>query len=83
MAEPTKTNPDMPLGKQNYILMGAGVLLIILGFIFLAGGGSDDPNVFNYEMFNTRRLVVAPLFILGGLTVEFVAIMRKPKKSDK
>ena len=79
---PKLDNPDMPLGRQNYKLMFVGVVLIILGFILLAGGGSDDPDKFNYEMFNTRRLVVAPLFLLSGLTIEVIAIMKRPKKSE-
>ena len=77
-----KANPDMPLGKQNYILMLVGVALIAFGFILLAGGGSDSPDEFNYAMFNARRLVAAPLFLLAGLAVEVVAIMKRPKKSE-
>lgn len=67
-------------GKINYILMGIGLLVLILGYIFLSGGGSDDPNVFNYEMFNARRLFVAPVLITLGFIIEIVAIMYSPKK---
>ncbi len=66
-------------GTINYILMGVGILLLALGYIFLAGGGSDDPNVFNPAMFDTRRLYVAPILIVLGFVVEIVAIMFKKK----
>lgn len=70
---------DFAFRKINYILMGIGVILLALGYILLSGGGSDDPNVFNDDLFNTRRLVIAPLVILSGIIVEIVAIMKRPK----
>ena len=66
-------------GLVNYILMAAGLILLAIGYILLAGGGSDDPNVFNPEMFNVRRLYVAPILIVLGFVVEIVAIMFKKK----
>jgi hypothetical protein len=66
--------------KINYILIGVGILFLVLGYILLAGGGSDDPEVFNPAIFDTRRLVVAPIFMLLGLIVEIVAIMYRAKK---
>ena len=56
-----------------------GVLVIIAGLILLTGGGSDDPMVFNYAMFDFRRLVAAPLVIVAGLVIVGVAIMKKDK----
>ena len=53
------------------------------GFILLAGGGSDDPQVFNYAMFDFRRLVAAPIVIVAGIVVEVVAIMRRPKEKRR
>ena len=66
-------------GKTNYIIMIAGVVLIALGYIFLTGGGSDDPEVFNPDMFDGRRLFLAPILIILGLIAEIVAIMFKSK----
>ena len=66
-------------GKINYIIMLVGIVLLALGYIFLSGGGSDDPNVFNPAMFDTRRLYVAPILIVLGFVVEIVAIMYKKK----
>ena len=65
---------------MNYILVGIGILLLGIGYILLSGGGSEDPNVFNDAMFDSRRLVVAPLMIVAGLVVEICAIMFRSKK---
>ena len=70
-------------GKINYIIMLVGIVLLALGYIFLSGGGSDDPNVFNPEMFNGRRLYAAPIFIILGLVTEIVAIMYRPKNKTE
>ena len=59
--------------------MLAGLALIVLGFLLMSGGGSEDPNVYNPELFSARRIVVAPLFIVMGFALEVWAIMRKPK----
>ncbi|MBP3763658.1 MAG: DUF3098 domain-containing protein [Bacteroidales bacterium] len=69
-------------GTINYILMGIGLLLLAVGYILLSGGGSDDPTQFNPEMFNARRLYVAPALIVIGFIVEIVAIMYKDKKKQ-
>ena len=69
--------------RGNFILMLVGVLLVIIGYVLMAGGGSDDPAVFNPEIFSTRRIVIAPSFILAGLLVEVFAIMKtRNSKND-
>lgn len=72
---------ELAFGKVNYILMAVGIVLLALGYILLTGGGSDDPNVFNSAMFDSRRLVVAPILIVLGFVVEIVAIMYKGRKA--
>ncbi|MBP3425145.1 MAG: DUF3098 domain-containing protein [Rikenellaceae bacterium] len=67
----------MALGKKNLVLMAIGVAVIVLGFVLMAGGGSDDPEVFNYEMFNFRRITLAPLLVIGGFAFEIYAIMKR------
>lgn len=74
-----KKNLQLAFGKVNYILMAAGIVLLAIGYLLLAGGGSDDPNVFNPAMFDSRRLVWAPILIVLGFVVEIVAIMYKKK----
>ena len=75
-----KTNKPMIFGKKNYQFLFIGLGLIVLGFILMSGGGSDDPNVWNPEIFNFRRIRLAPMVILLGLAVEIYAIMVTPKK---
>jgi hypothetical protein len=72
--------PQFALTRENYILMGIGVVLIFIGFILMIGGASKDPNVFNEDMFNFRRLTLSPILILAGFAVELYAIMKKPKE---
>ena len=64
----------------NYILMAVGILLLAIGYVLLSGGGSDDPNVFNPAMFDSRRLVWAPVLIVLGFVVEIAAIMYRKKR---
>ena len=68
-------NGKMATTPKGLRLMIAGLLVMVAGFILLAGGGSKDPQVFNYAMFDFRRLVAAPVVILAGIVVEVVAIM--------
>ena len=66
-------------GKENYRLLLIGLGLIVMGFLLMIGGGSKDPNVFSYDIFNFRRLTLAPILIIAGYVVEIFAIMKKPK----
>jgi len=82
-AKPTEAKEkEMPFGKLNYILVLVGIAFIALGFILMTGGGSDDPDVFNEEMFNFRRITLAPILCLVGFVIEIVAIMKRPKKNN-
>ncbi len=65
--------------KNNYILFAAGLVLMIIGYLLMVGGGSDNPEVFNPEIFSAQRIIVAPMFILAGLLVEVFAIMKNGK----
>ncbi|MDB2571692.1 MAG: DUF3098 domain-containing protein [Polaribacter sp.] len=66
-------------GKRNYIIMLVGLFVIALGFVFMAGGGSDDPTVFNEEIYNWQRIRLAPTLIIIGLGIEIYAILANPK----
>lgn len=74
------TKPVFVFGKKNYKFMFIGLACIALGFILMAGGGSDDPNVFNPEIFNFRRIRLAPMVILIGFGVQVYAILLNPDK---
>ena len=65
--------------KKNYIWMFIGLAFIALGFIQMAGGGSDDPNVFSNAVFSVQRIRVAPTLILIGFGIQIYAILLKPK----
>ncbi len=80
MSKNQKSNMQFLFGKKNYKFMLIGIGVIILGFILMAGGGSDDPNVFNPEMYNFRRIRLAPTLVLIGLGIEIYAIMLNPNK---
>lgn len=67
--------------KKNYIFMFIGLAFIALGFILMSGGGSDDPNVFNEEIYNFRRIRLAPTLVLIGLGIEIYAILLNPHKN--
>lgn len=68
------------LDKSNYILMGIGLIIIVIGFILMTGGRSNDPNVFNESMFNFQRVTLAPMLVFGGFVFEIYAILKKPKE---
>ena len=75
----------MAITPKGLRLVLAGVLVMIAGYILMTGGGSDDPAVFNYAMFDFRRLVAAPIVILAGIAVIVVGIMGRfgKKKEEK
>lgn len=66
-------------GKKNYLIMLIGLAFIGIGFILMAGGGSDDPQVFNEAIYNFQRIRLAPTLVLIGFAIEIYAIMVKSK----
>lgn len=75
-------NNKMAITPKGLKYLLTGLLVMISGYILMIGGGSDDPAVFNYAMFDFQRLVAAPIVILCGIIIEIVAIM-KVFKGDK
>lgn len=67
--------------KQNYLIFITGLVLIVLGYLLMIGGGSDDPNVFNNAIFDAQRITVAPIVCLIGFVTIVVAIMWRPKNT--
>lgn len=83
-----KQGPVFTFDKQNYIFMAIGFVVILLGYILMAGGKADNPAVFSDAIFNTRRITLAPILIMIGFAIEVYAILKKPadnsaEKSDK
>jgi hypothetical protein len=67
--------------KVNYKILLIGIAVIALGFILMSGGGSEDPNVFNEEVFSFRRIRLAPTTVLIGFGITIYAILKNPKKA--
>ncbi|MAS68324.1 MAG: DUF3098 domain-containing protein [Flavobacteriaceae bacterium] len=75
-----KNEKEFLFGKRAYRIMGIGIALIVLGFVLMTGGGSDDPNVFNPEMYSPLRIRLAPTLVLAGFAALVVAILATKKK---
>jgi hypothetical protein len=75
-----ETKHEFLFEKVNYKILLIGIAVIVLGFLLMSGGGSDDPNVFNEEIFNFRRIRLAPTTVLIGFGITIYAILKNPKK---
>ncbi|MBN2262434.1 MAG: DUF3098 domain-containing protein [Prolixibacteraceae bacterium] len=77
-----KKENTFALTGENYKLMIIGLVAIVIGFLLMIGGGSDDPSVFNYDVFSFRRITLAPMLALFGFLFIIYAIMKKPKSKE-
>lgn len=73
--------PSM-FGRENYMWMLIGLVVMAAGMFLLSGGASNkDPNVFDKDaVYSTTRITIAPIVILAGLVIEIFAIFKKPKE---
>ncbi len=72
--------PGFAFGKENYRILIIGVVTVVIGYLLMVGGGSDDPNQFHAdEIFSTRRVTIAPVTILVGFVIVLLGIMKKSK----
>lgn len=69
-------------GRRNYIFMFIGIAFILVGYLLMAGGGSDDPNVYNPEIYSWRRIRLAPTLVLLGFAIQVYAILLNPYSKD-
>jgi hypothetical protein len=72
--------PDFLFDKVNYKILLIGIAVIALGFILMSGGGSDDPKVFNEDVFSFRRIRLAPTMVLIGFGITIYSIFKKSAK---
>ena len=80
MAKETK-KIGFAFGKENYVILIVGVVLVIIGYMLMIGGGSDDPAQFHAEeIFSFRRITLSPIVILLGFVVVLFGIMKKSKE---
>ncbi|KRO87201.1 MAG: DUF3098 domain-containing protein [Bacteroidetes bacterium] len=80
MKKNNKIKEDFIFKKKNYLAMLIGLCFIALGFILMSGGGSNDPNVFNPEIYSFRRIRLAPTLVLIGFSIQVYAILLNPNK---
>ncbi len=76
----TTNEPSFVFERKNYLWMFIGIAFIAIGFILMAGGGSDNPEVFNEAIFNWRRTRLAPALVLIGFAIQVYAILLSPNK---
>jgi len=73
-------NSTSLFSKDNYVWMVIGIVVMLIGFLLMAGGKSQDPTVFdNNQVYSFQRITLAPILILAGLMIEVYAIMKKSK----
>jgi hypothetical protein len=77
-----KEDNGFALGKENYRLMAIGFGIIVIGFLLMLGGKSEDPNEFSDAIFSFRRITLAPVIVLAGFVFEIWAIMKKPSAKE-
>lgn len=75
-----KEKINFALGRENYKLLAIGFVIIVIGFLLMLGGKSDNPAEFSDEIFSFRRITLAPVVVLAGFVFEIWAIMKKPKE---
>lgn len=78
--EQGRFTPDFIFEKRNYRMMFIGIGFIILGYLLMSGGGSDDPNVFNPEIYSWRRIRLAPTLVLIGFAIQVYAVLLNPNQ---
>ena len=78
-----KEKLNFALGGENYRYLAIGFAVIVVGFLLMLGGKSEDPNEFSDKIFSFRRITLAPVVILAGFIFEIWAIMKRPKNPDK
>ena len=78
-----KDNSRIAMSPKGLRVLLIGFIVMVSGYILMTGGSSDDPQVFNYAMFDFRRLVAAPVVIVLGIIIEIVAIMKVWKTKEE
>lgn len=73
-------NTKMAMTPKGLKLLLVGLIVMVAGYVLMMGGGNEDPQVFNYDMFDFQRLVAAPIVIICGIVIEVTAIMKVFKK---
>lgn len=81
LTEPAESKFTFIFTKTNYLIMVVGLIFIALGYILMIGGGSEDPTQFSDKIFDSQRLVIAPILLVIGFIIEIFAIMYRRKEN--
>ena len=65
--------------NKRYIFLLLSILIIGLGFLLMSGGGSDNPEIFNDQIYNFRRIRLAPLVVISGFVLCIISILYNDK----
>lgn len=76
---PLEERRNFAFDRNNYKWLLIGMAFLLVGYLLMIGGGSDDPDVFNYSMFNFQRLTLSPILLMIGYLLGIYAIMKKPR----
>ncbi len=79
----TKQPKQFAFNKEKYIILIVGLVVSLLGFLFMIGGKSTAPNVFNPKIFDFQRLTLAPILVLTGYGIILYSILKKPKTKQE
>jgi hypothetical protein len=71
---------DYLFNKRRYRFLTLSILIIGIGFVLMSGGESTDPDIFNNEIYNFRRIRLAPLMVVLGFVLCMFSILYKEKK---
>ena len=72
---------NLAFGRMNFILLGLGMLIVVIGFILMSGDSSTT-EAYNPDIFSARRIKVAPIVCLGGFVSMIYAVVHKPKDKE-
>tara|TARA_X000001036_G_C20662386_1_gene799427 strand:+ start:961 stop:1200 length:240 start_codon:yes stop_codon:yes gene_type:complete len=78
-----KKKKEILFERTNYKFVIIGILFIIIGFLLMLGGGSEDPNIFSEDIYSFTRIRLAPALILVGFGIQVYAILKSPKNKDE
>ncbi|MFO7978223.1 MAG: DUF3098 domain-containing protein [Bacteroidales bacterium] len=78
-----KTENVLLFDRKKYILVIAGLVLTMVGFVLMTGGGSENPNEFSYQLFSFRRITLAPILVLAGFALQVYAILKKTRHVEE
>lgn len=77
LKDPAASSADFPFTRKQYLWLGIGLVILVIGYVLMSGGASDDPEVFSYEIFSMRRITLAPVVVLTGYATIFYAILKR------